>query len=58
MVAIQNNLFDADQCQPQPRQDRGGGLRHIADVLDELFERFPLPAPEVAVQEIEEPVAV
>jgi hypothetical protein len=58
MVAIQDNLLDADQCQPQPRQDRGGGLRHIADVLDELFERFPLSAPEVEVQEIEEPVAV
>jgi hypothetical protein len=56
MVAIQNNLSDADQR--EPRQDRGGGLRHIVDVLDELFERFPLPAPEVAVQEIEEPVAV
>jgi hypothetical protein len=56
MVAIQNNLFAADHR--QPRQDRGGGIQHIADVLDELFQRFPLPAAEAEELEIEEPVAV
>jgi hypothetical protein len=58
MVAIQNNPFDADQRQPRPRQDHGGGVQHIADVLDELFEQFPFSAPEIEPQEVEEPVAV
>jgi len=59
MVAIQNSPFDADH--PRPRQDPGGGLCHIADVLDELLQRYPLPgaeAEELDDLEIEESVAV
>ncbi len=58
MVAIQDNPFDADQRAPDRGPDRAGGLRHIADVLSELFEQFPLPALQIEPRKIEESVAV
>lgn len=57
MVAIQDRLF-ADRHPPQPRQDRGGSIQHIGDVLEELFERFLLPPSETKLLEIKEPVVV
>lgn len=57
MVAIQDILFDAGQRQPRSQPDRGDGPRHIADVLGELFERFPVSPPEIEFVEIAETVA-
>lgn len=53
MVAISNDLFEAELR--EPRQDRGGGLQRMADVLEELFQRFPLPPLEDERRKVEEP---
>lgn len=53
MVAVQNTALDARQPQP----NCGNGPLHISDVLDELFERLPLPSPEIEPLAVAEPVA-
>ena len=58
MIAFPESLFEIDPCPAYDGQDRAGGVRHIADVLEELFERFPIPALEFLDQEVEEPAVV
>lgn len=53
MVVAQNTMLQAHQ----PQQDRCDGPLHVSVVVNELFKRFPLPAPEIEPLEIVEPVA-
>jgi hypothetical protein len=57
MVVVPDILFDAGHTRPRSQQGRVAGPRHIADVLGELFERFPVSLPETEAEEIVEPAA-
>jgi hypothetical protein len=56
MIVIRSSVPGARPCRAQ--QDCGNGPWHIADVLDELFERIALRPPESEPSEIEAQVAV